>query len=90
MLPDLERKLLRILVNYPAHRRIMPTMKLIEQMTGRSVQDITQGLKTLEGKGYLLWQDENTTQSIVVMKDSEDVPQLPRDKGSNIDYWTFY
>ncbi|MGM1048418.1 MAG: hypothetical protein ACQEXX_20075 [Bacillota bacterium] len=89
MLPDPERKLLRILVNYPMHRRRMPEMWLIEQLTGRSRVEITQGLQSLENKGYILWQDESDIQSVVVMKDSEDVPQ-PAKQSSGIDYWTLY
>ncbi|UNK17013.1 hypothetical protein MNQ98_21350 [Paenibacillus sp. N3/727] len=90
LLPDLERKLLRILVNYPAHRRKMPTMHLIEHMIGRTRAETIQGLQSLESKGYIFLQDENTTQSIVVMKDSQDVPQQANEQFSGLDYWMFY
>ncbi|MBO2943601.1 hypothetical protein JJQ72_06365 [Paenibacillus sp. F411] len=91
MLPDLERKLLRILVNYPAHRRIMPTMKLIEQLTGRAKVDIIQGLESLRSKEFITWPDKGTTQGIQVLREEEDEqPQLPAQDSSNLDYWTYY
>ncbi|OMF50904.1 hypothetical protein BK135_01175 [Paenibacillus peoriae] len=40
MLADRERKLLRILYNYSAGRRRLPTMKELEIKMGRSVTDI--------------------------------------------------
>lgn len=45
MLPDLERKLLRILYSYSTQRKRMPTIDELEIKTGRNKQDIFAGLR---------------------------------------------
>ena len=92
MLPDLERKLHRILINYPMHRLgRMPDIKLLEHMIGLKKEDIMQALQSLEGKGYIQWRIKADTASIVVIKDEEDsLPFSTIKQGSGSDYWTFY
>ncbi|MBO2945774.1 hypothetical protein JJQ72_17485 [Paenibacillus sp. F411] len=91
MLPDLERKLLRILINYSMHRRTMPSVKQMELLTGRSKVDITQGLNDLESKAYIAWPDRKTTSGIQILHDEEDEQlQVPTQDSSNLDYWTYY
>ncbi|QCT03793.1 hypothetical protein E6C60_3082 [Paenibacillus algicola] len=91
MLPDLERKLLRILVNYSMHRRTMPPVKLIEYLTGRAKAEITQGLESLENREFITWADKGTTQGIKILREEEDEePQLPAQDSNNLDYWTYY
>ncbi|MEJ3720055.1 hypothetical protein WGM54_18895 [Paenibacillus polymyxa] len=48
MLPDIERKLLRMLYNFFAQQQRMPTMQELEIKTGRRIEDIQAGLLSLE------------------------------------------
>ncbi|WP_234414150.1 hypothetical protein [Paenibacillus sp. CAA11] len=50
MLPDLERKLLRILWNISSQRRRNPTWEELQRMTGRHKISILAGLQHLEEK----------------------------------------
>jgi len=90
MLPDQERKLHRILVNFPApqNRHRMPGFKLLEIKTGRRKQEIIQGLKYLEAEGYIIWPDKSTTEGIVVLKFDSD-PSPKKSLNRNINYWTY-
>lgn len=91
MLPDFERKLLRILINYPSpiHRVRVPDFKLLQKMTGRSKPDISNGLKYLEDNGYILWPDKSVTEGIEVIRYDND-PAAPKKRvGGNIDYWSY-
>ncbi|CAM3813205.1 MULTISPECIES: hypothetical protein [Paenibacillus] len=92
MLPDPERKLHRILVNFPGpqNRHQMPGLKLLEIKTGRRKQEIIEGLQYLEDQGYILWPDKSTTEGIkVIVYDVVEKTQ-PKHKQSNTAYWTSY
>ncbi|MGG3504740.1 hypothetical protein ABES58_04565 [Paenibacillus lautus] len=90
MLPDSERKLLRILINYPSplHKSRMPDFKRLEVMTGRGRPDIQRGLQYLEDQGFILWPDKSVTDGIQIIR-TEELEKSPSRKG-NIDYWTKY
>lgn len=49
-----------------------------------------QGLQSLEEKGYIHWGNEPDIQSIVVLKDREDLRQPKKQHSSALDYWTYY
>ncbi|AYB47115.1 hypothetical protein D5F53_29145 [Paenibacillus lautus] len=89
MLPDSERKLHRILLNYPSHKQgRMPEFRLLEAKTGRGRKDILLGLQYLEDHHYISWPDKTTTKGIIVLKDDTD--PSPTKKNNNLDYWTMY
>lgn len=90
MLPDHERKLHRILINYPApqNRNRMPDFKLLEIKTGRRRKDILAGLQYLEDHGYIAWPDKTTTTGIIVLKHDNDPMPKTRTR-SSMDYWTY-
>lgn len=89
MLPDSERKLLRILINYPSpiHKSRMPDFKRLEVMTGRRRPDLLSGLQYLEDNGFIVWPDKSTTDGIQIIK-TEVLEKAPPPR--NIDYWTKY
>ncbi|GGH28493.1 hypothetical protein [Paenibacillus segetis] len=68
MLPDLERKLLRILYNFSSKRRRMPEIGELERMTGRTKGDVLSGLSVLEQETYISWPDKPDLHSIVVVE----------------------
>ncbi|MGW8958637.1 hypothetical protein [Paenibacillus sp. NPDC055715] len=68
MLPDIERKLLRILYNFSAGRRRLSTMRKLEIKTGRSVTDIKAGLLALEQDNYIVWDNKSDTRHIVIIE----------------------
>ncbi|RCX22620.1 hypothetical protein DFP94_101200 [Fontibacillus phaseoli] len=68
MLPDLDRKLLRILFNFSIQRRRMPMMGELERMTGRRKEDILEGLRALEREQYIHWPDPPQLQDILVLE----------------------
>ncbi len=68
MLPDLERKLLRILFNFSTQRGRMPMMGELERMTGRREKDIAEGLRWLEQERYIQWSDPPALASIQVLE----------------------
>ncbi|MGG4346617.1 hypothetical protein ABEW68_33880 [Paenibacillus lautus] len=90
MLPDPERKLLRILINYPSpiHKTRMPDYKRLEMMTGRNRPDLLRGLHYLEDQGFIVWPEKSTTDGIQIIK--TEVLERSPPKQSNIDYWTKY
>lgn len=92
MLPDLERKLLRIIYNFWSQRRRIPSMKELERTTGRMERDILAALGRLERDGYLNWPDKSnlaTLRLLNVAGTEEQAKDRPR-RGlrSDIDYWT--
>ncbi|GAA0137763.1 hypothetical protein YSY43_46040 [Paenibacillus sp. YSY-4.3] len=94
MLPDLERKLLRIIYNFWSQRRRIPSMKELERTTGRTERDILAALRRLEGDGFLNWPDKstlNTLRLLNVPEAEEPAKARPR-RGlrSDIEYWTNY
>ncbi|KAF6569119.1 hypothetical protein G9G53_22795 [Paenibacillus sp. EKM206P] len=76
MLPDIERKLLRILYNYSAGRRRLPTMKELEIKTGRRTEDIKAGLLALEKDNYILWENKLDTRHIVIIEGWDRDPKI--------------
>ncbi|MMZ43873.1 hypothetical protein D1872_54430 [compost metagenome] len=90
MLPDIERKLLRILFNFFRQKRRMPTMPELEVKTGRSVEDIRTGLLALEQDNYITWEDKSNTQHIVVLEGWERGQSRPMSPGDANRYFTEY
>lgn len=68
MLSDIERKLLRILYNFSAQKRRMPTMEELEIKTGRRTEDLRTGLLTLEQDNYIAWGDKSFLRDIVILE----------------------
>ncbi|MFB5676505.1 hypothetical protein ACE3NQ_15600 [Paenibacillus terreus] len=68
MLPDFERKLLRILYNFFAMHRRMPTAAELSVRTGRQPRDITAGLLHLEQERYIQWDDRSSTRHVVILE----------------------
>ncbi|WP_025716046.1 hypothetical protein [Paenibacillus sp. 1-18] len=90
MLPDIERKLLRILYNYSAGRRRLPTMKELEIKTGRSVTDIKAGLLALEKDNYILWDNKSDTRHIVILEGWDRDQKIIMPMGDANKYFTEY
>ncbi|RAR39679.1 hypothetical protein [Paenibacillus sp. MDMC362] len=90
MLPDSERKLLRILINYPSpvHKSRMPDFKRLEMMTGRKRPDLIRGLQYLEDQGFIVWPEKSTTEGIQIIQ--TEVLEKSASRKNNIDYWTKY
>lgn len=92
MLPDYERKVLRILYNYTSQRHRLPTMNELEIKTGQSKQRIHEALLLLEKENYILWEDKPSLERIVIIEGWErgsETPQPPQVK-PNAQYWTEY
>ncbi|URJ60834.1 hypothetical protein [Paenibacillus polymyxa] len=68
MLPDLERKLLRILYNYFAQHRHMPTMAELTVKTGKRDAEITDALRHMEQERYITWENNSSTQHVVLLE----------------------
>ncbi|MNJ61788.1 hypothetical protein D3C77_575940 [compost metagenome] len=94
MLPDLERKLLRIIYNFWTQRRRMPTMKELERTTGRTERDIMAAIRLLEQEEYIQWLDKCTLNSIKLLNVSQPEERTTvrprRGLRSDIEYWTNY
>ncbi|WP_339320789.1 hypothetical protein [Paenibacillus sp. FSL W8-0194] len=91
MLADIERKILRIFYNYSSGRRRMPSMRELIIKTGRSRQDIVRALASLENQGFIVWEDKQQTQSVLILKGWEDgYPARKKTATSSLDYWTQY
>ncbi|MBY7736252.1 hypothetical protein MJ749_13150 [Paenibacillus polymyxa] len=90
MLPDIERKLLRILYNFFAQQQCMPTMQELEIKTGRSVEDIKSGLLSLENDNYITWEDQSDTRHIVIIEGWERGRSRPMSPGDANRYFTEY
>lgn len=90
MLTDRERKLLRILYNFSAQQRRMPTMQELEIKTGRSVEDIRAGLLALEKDNYTLWDDKSSLRDIVIIEGWERGQIRPMSPGDANRYFTEY
>ena len=102
MLPDLERKLLRILYNYFAQHRHMPTMTELTVKTGKQDTEITAALRHMEQERYITWENNTSTQHVILLEGWErpsvhrrtpmetgrsTTPMTPLD---NTEYWTNY
>ncbi|MBU7318435.1 hypothetical protein [Paenibacillus oleatilyticus] len=55
MLADAERKVLRIIANYSAGRRRMPSLLELERKTGKSQKKLLETLAELAKEGYISW-----------------------------------
>ncbi|MGG1615536.1 hypothetical protein ACIFQM_06115 [Paenibacillus sp. NRS-1782] len=99
MLPDLERKLLRILYNYFAQHRHMPTMTELTVKTGKRDNEITAALRHMEEECYITWENNSSTQHVVLLegweRPSTDRGTRPETGRSTTpqggtEYWTNY
>nr|WP_255305279.1 hypothetical protein [Paenibacillus sp. Mc5Re-14] len=102
MLPDLERKLLRILYNYFAQHRHMPTMAELSAKTGRRDSEITAALRHMEQERYITWEKNTGTQHIVLLEGWERPstykpaqveagrPSTQTIQSGSTEYWTNY
>ncbi|PUA40086.1 hypothetical protein C8Z91_06205 [Paenibacillus elgii] len=55
MLADAERKVLRIIANYSAGRKRMPTLIELGRKTGKSQKKLLETLSELAKEGYISW-----------------------------------
>lgn len=102
MLPDLERKLLRILYNYFAQHRHMPTMTELTVKTGKRDAEITAALRHMERERYITWENKTGTQHVILLEGWERSSiqrRTPTETGRstisttplyNTEYWTNY
>ncbi|RUT28149.1 hypothetical protein EJP77_18225 [Paenibacillus zeisoli] len=94
MLPDFERKLLRILYNFSLKYRRIPDMRDIQRLTGRHhPEEIEKGLFRLEEEKYIVWEDRKDVGTIRILEGWDRTqPGVPRDssEGGNTEYWTKY
>ncbi|WP_244873153.1 hypothetical protein [Paenibacillus albilobatus] len=60
--------------------------------TGRTKQNITEALLSLEKQGFIEWTNKQHVQSILIIKGWEDEGKKKPNRtiSSNIDYWTQY
>lgn len=93
MLPDFERKILRILYNYINQRRRMPTLNELETKTGQDKKRISEALMFLKKDNYISWDDQSDLNTIIILEGWERESSRPQpqitDSGS-VDYWTRY
>lgn len=99
MLDDTPRKLLRIIVQFKYHKKRMPTIRELAQLSGRKTADIIKGFKVLAAEHYILWEAGKAIETAVIIEVWErHVPydttpqggaQSPG-RGSNIDYWMYH
>ena len=99
MLPDFERKLLRILVNFSGQRGRMPIISELEIKTGKSWSRIREALAELERNQFIVWQDKSSTRGILIIEGWEPLEEgreptpkrtRPITRGNELDYWTLY
>ncbi|USB32151.1 hypothetical protein [Paenibacillus sp. YPG26] len=93
MLPDFERKLLRILYNYSLKYRRIPDLREIQRLTGRHrTEDIKEGILRLEKEKYILWEDRDDVGTIRILEgwDREQSGFSRSDTSSSTEYWTKY
>lgn len=93
MLPDFERKLLRILYNFSLKYRRMPDWRELKRLTGRqSIDEIKSGLLRLEGERYMVWQNKFELDSIVILEgwDREKPVRVMENTSHRTEYWTGY
>jgi predicted transcriptional regulator len=73
MLPDPERKLLRIIGNFTAIRRRTPMIHELTIKTGRNEKRVWDSLATLAKEGFIEW-DRNDPETILIIRAWEDPP----------------
>jgi len=91
MLPDFERKLLRIMYNYSLKYRKMPEMRELQRLTGRHrSSEIENALLWLENHHYISWENKSYAESVRIIQgweqESEGGPE--REQRSRAEYWT--
>lgn len=87
MLPDLERKLLRILSAYIYKHKRFPSMWMLWRKTGRREADLLRSLKALKEKGYIDWEAAKHAQSRILKEWEVGVNlRLPKDVRA-VDPW---
>ncbi|WP_458121994.1 hypothetical protein [Paenibacillus sp. Z6-24] len=88
MLQDAERKVLRVLYNYFAKSRMMPSWVEAPRKIGRDKDQVTMLLNGLANQGYINW-DGADLQTVVLLQQPETVWAIqPAQSGS--DYFTQY
>lgn len=92
MLPDFERKLLRILYNFSRQQRRMPIWSELERKTGRDQQRLLPALSRLETEGYIRWEYPPNLQSIRILearerKEGPGKRAADKAKAGGIPYW---
>ncbi|MDP5276312.1 hypothetical protein [Chengkuizengella axinellae] len=74
MLTDLERKVLRILYNFSATRRRMPTIQELEIKTGKGEKTVRSVLNGLVKDKYIECPDSNTQNIKIITTRDYDSP----------------
>ncbi|NBI31263.1 helix-turn-helix domain-containing protein [Chengkuizengella marina] len=75
MLTDLERKVLRILYNFPhSIKKRMPTIRELEIKTGKDEKTVRSVLNGLVRGGYIECKDGNTQNIKIIMTRDYDSP----------------
>ncbi|MDP5275088.1 hypothetical protein [Chengkuizengella axinellae] len=74
MLTDLQRKILRILYNYSATRRRMPTIPELEIKTGKDEKTVRSVLNGLVKGGYIKCDSGDTQDIKIIMTRDYDSP----------------
>lgn len=93
MLPDFERKLLRILYNFSLKYRRIPDVRDIQRLTGRHrTEDIKRGLLRLEEEKYIVWENRDEVGTIRILEgwDREQSEVSRESKDGSTEYWTKY
>lgn len=88
MLEDNERKLLRILYNFFSLYRRMPEWRELFFKTGKTTQELSQILLSLEHKQYIYWDNKLEVNSVVMIQgwERKEKTVLPLPES----YWTQY
>ncbi|SFA91920.1 hypothetical protein SAMN05216312_102239 [Cohnella sp. OV330] len=87
MLPDLERKLLRILAAYVFKHKRFPSMWILWRKTGRREADLLRSLKSLKEKGYIDWEAAQHAQARILKEWEDGVNLRPQKEVRSIDPW---
>lgn len=66
MLADAERKVLRIIANYSAGRKRMPSLMELGRKTGKSREGLLNVLDVLGKEGYILWSSADPERIILI------------------------
>lgn len=80
MAKDIERKLIRILANFSTLHHRMPTIREIENKTGRSREGVYEVLADLTKQGFLEWSKDDPDR--IILLDEEYDKGRPASSGS--------
>ena len=88
MLEDNERKLLRILYNFFSLYRRMTEWRELSLKTGKTTDELSQILLSLENKQYIYWDNKLEVNSVVMIQgwERKEKTVLPPQES----YWTQY